>query len=79
MWLGTWHTFVIFDTAEHDKGLKRLMRDFVHYTEAMMQLAAHSVGQLGGIGSYTALHIRRVHTIPCLIYPVSLDDLSQAW
>jgi len=57
--LGTWHTFVIFDTAEHDKGLKRLMRDFVHYTEAMMQLAAHSVGQLGGIGSYTALHIRR--------------------
>jgi len=57
--LGTWHTFVIFANPAHDLALKRLMRDHVHYSEHIWQLAAPAVRKMGGTAAYTSLHIRR--------------------
>merc|ERR1712166_876318 len=39
--------------------MKRLMRDHVHYSEHLLQLAAPCVHKIGGSASYTSLHIRR--------------------
>jgi len=57
--LATWHTFTLFANPQHDKALKRLMRDHVHYAMPIWEFAAKAVDELGGMGSYTALHIRR--------------------
>eukprot|EP00035_Acanthoeca_spectabilis_P000254 m.72153 g.72153 ORF g.72153 m.72153 type:complete len:383 (+) comp10097_c0_seq1:213-1361(+) len=57
--LATWHTFVFFAEPTHDVEFKRLMRDKVHYRQDIYELAAAGVDQMGGLGKYTSLHIRR--------------------
>eukprot|EP00041_Stephanoeca_diplocostata_P019612 m.426018 g.426018 ORF g.426018 m.426018 type:complete len:499 (-) comp21350_c0_seq1:83-1579(-) len=57
--LATWHTHILFADRAHDLALKRLLRDHVHYRSDLYELAAKGVDELGGIGAYTSLHIRR--------------------
>jgi hypothetical protein len=57
--LATWHTIIFFADAGQDRALKRLMRDHVHYRSEIVDLAANGVNQMGGLGQYTSLHIRR--------------------
>lgn len=52
-------TFLFFADPNHDRELKRLMRDHVHYRRDIYEAAAAGVDQMGGLGNYTSLHIRR--------------------
>lgn len=57
--LGTFHTFILFAEQQHDTEFKRMMRDYVHYVPKLFEYASMAVDELGGVGTYSALHIRR--------------------
>lgn len=49
--LATWHTHIFFADGAHDKALKRLMRDHVHYRADLVAIAARGVDELGACAS----------------------------
>ena len=57
--LATWHTFFFFANEANEMGLKRLIRDHVHYTQQILDYAVRGIDELGGWGTYSAIHVRR--------------------
>ena len=57
-YLGQVATFIWFAQREQDKELKRVLRDHVHMSNEIFELASHVISSLG-MFEYAAMHIRR--------------------